>query len=678
MLNQRKDEVAKMDNRIHELQQRLKKKRAQQAEHQKNAENKKMDNKITNRPSNIAQVEPYIQYNPNVHEKNDVDLKSGFAKQNPKYQTLPPNTKFPMPETGKMEDSKGLKEQNNNSEKQDVMKPVHIKESDKRVISNGPTVNQVSDSVIRAAQRHQAGGQPVAPSQSGPQPRKPPPPPLPVRSATTGLTHFTPRPFGSTYSTSVLNNKPYSSVQQQNVGNSHNGPTINVQDDIRTGGSGQSSPASSDSSQKDVQVVPGKYNEKQNGDLTNANTVLQKSHNRKNLPSPESQHTSAAPYHQNQMHDQTDSSSRRNESSVFPQKNVSTNNVSGNENVTSAPDKVKSEQNGANGNVNTNSSAKGASSKQIANIYMGRLGRGASQKFQESLNMLYKNASRDESPSKETENKDNQGASSNNVTVASDNKVPSQESSASATNSSPSKSGHRQTFSPPGSPNYTDIASDKASHNRNAHTPKGIRRRHSDSDNEENQNIAKLMHKHHLDRHNAHHAQQNSYNDRPALLAETQATSFIGGIPENVPVDSMGNLVELNDSEDNSQKDSSNSSSNNSQSSPITIEVQSATDNGAIPGKKTNLRRANSKGSGNRVSFDPLALLLDASLEGEVELVKRCATQVRISNERWACSYLRFLLVRESVKVLVWRKWKSLLTRSSTRKPCVDRCKVHM
>lgn len=45
--------------------------------------------------------------------------------------------------------------------------------------------------------------------------------------------------------------------------------------------------------------------------------------------------------------------------------------------------------------------------------------------------------------------------------------------------------------------------------------------------------------------------------------------------------------------------------------------------------RKGNLKSANNKGNGSRrVSFDPLALLLDASLEGELELVMKTASQV--------------------------------------------------
>lgn len=45
--------------------------------------------------------------------------------------------------------------------------------------------------------------------------------------------------------------------------------------------------------------------------------------------------------------------------------------------------------------------------------------------------------------------------------------------------------------------------------------------------------------------------------------------------------------------------------------------------------KKGNLKNNNSANNKRRVSFDPLALLLDASLEGELELVIRTASQVK-------------------------------------------------
>ena len=50
--------------------------------------------------------------------------------------------------------------------------------------------------------------------------------------------------------------------------------------------------------------------------------------------------------------------------------------------------------------------------------------------------------------------------------------------------------------------------------------------------------------------------------------------------------------------------------------------------------KKGNLKAGASSKVARRVSFDPLALLLDASLEGELELVRKTATQVSIGTIR--------------------------------------------
>lgn len=51
------------------------------------------------------------------------------------------------------------------------------------------------------------------------------------------------------------------------------------------------------------------------------------------------------------------------------------------------------------------------------------------------------------------------------------------------------------------------------------------------------------------------------------------------------------------------------------------------------PPPKGILRPANREGSGQRIRFDPLALLLDSALEGELELVKKCAGQIKNVSE---------------------------------------------
>lgn len=71
--------------------------------------------------------------------------------------------------------------------------------------------------------------------------------------------------------------------------------------------------------------------------------------------------------------------------------------------------------------------------------------------------------------------------------------------------------------------------------------------------------------------------------------------------------------------------------------SDITDQISSVDLNGQDSQRSENVLRRSKKGNlkqggkaplTRRVSFDPLALLLDASLEGELELVKKTATQV--------------------------------------------------
>lgn len=64
-----------------------------------------------------------------------------------------------------------------------------------------------------------------------------------------------------------------------------------------------------------------------------------------------------------------------------------------------------------------------------------------------------------------------------------------------------------------------------------------------------------------------------------------------------------------------------------------TVETKSGKDEKPIDGvirrcKKGNLKQSGKQNLSRRVSFDPLALLLDASLEGELELVRKTASQV--------------------------------------------------
>ena len=102
-----------MDSRIHELQQRLKKRRNQ--EQNQNLSKKPTPPSGFNNGSgntNIATVEPF-QHHPNDVVKDDSFTKSnGFNKHDPKYQSIPSNVKF-IP-SGK--DGQKPIEMNNNSQ----------------------------------------------------------------------------------------------------------------------------------------------------------------------------------------------------------------------------------------------------------------------------------------------------------------------------------------------------------------------------------------------------------------------------------------------------------------------------------------------------------------------------------------------------------------------------------
>ncbi|XP_021344463.1 apoptosis-stimulating of p53 protein 2-like, partial [Mizuhopecten yessoensis] len=621
MLKQRKDEISKMDNRILELQQRLKKKRAQQAEQQKKLANQQSDNKSGNKPTrnNVAAVEPYVQIVPKDQLNGNVDPT--FHKADPKYQSLPVSSKFVMnssDDTSKkqLKSVENVPEPNNNT----VMKgPEELKSKTLTAkvdpSKSVPKENGYAPSEHVHKETRQTPSQPQY-STSGQQQGKHPPPPIPARAGTTNLTYLTARPFGSTYSTSVLNRGP--SDQQ-------GGPTITIAEDIRTGGSGQSSPASSDSSQKENSAYPSDHqstnrSEKQtpllngtNGSNTNNGASTRHGGPNKHPPPypggsvpPNKQQGAPPPYPHSQQnarsYDQTDS-----------MKDTNSNN-------------------GSDSSLNSDS---GSSSKQqpkykyasknvIANTYMGKLGPEALKKYQQNINMMYTNISKKDGAKTNKSSEDKSHTNTNQKPPNSANSLSPPSSSASQSLSPPvsSPKGGKPS-SPPTSPQYTDIASDKVSHNRHTHKHVNLRRRHSDSDNED---ITKLLHKY-VDRYKnqSGYTSQETGEGRHIGGYDTQATSFQDQVPEDVPVDGMGNLIDLSD-----KGKPADGSDGSKTSSPASLQI--VTSDQPVK-KKTNLKNRNAKKSGNRVSFDPLALLLDSSLEGELELVKRCASQVHDVSE---------------------------------------------
>lgn len=241
----------------------------------------------------------------------------------------------------------------------------------------------------------------------------------------------------------------------------------------------------------------------------------------------------------------------------------------------------------------------------IANTYMGRLGSAALERYQQNLSLLYKKADGTDKSSQPPqqqpqESKSEQQSDSNQP-------LPSTLEAGAV----PSAMTH---FGLVGSPSYPDIASDKGSYKAN--TPKNIRRRHSDSENED---LNKLLNR--------------SEKHLPSELENVEED--VSDIPKpngmenkiNVSMDKGTLQAPASESKESLTKrlGSSGSVDDNSKGvppSPVKPQAPPAGLDGretVVRRKKTILKGSNSRKSANRVSFDPLALLLDASLEGELD-----------------------------------------------------------
>ena len=225
VLSLKKDEVAAMDKRIAELQSRLQKKRLLQQEHRNNLANQKKVSTGSISPhqrvpsSNIAAVEPYIKHAPKEITKDDMfsnqDLKAGFSmgKSDPKYQTLPYNTKFPANNDAgkKMIEDNLVKDYVDG--KEDYHKP-------KVTSPNNNSMSQAPGNKD-AKQPHSHQQHPATTDPKIPDPARGPPPTYTTSAydaasknrigftvkAPTCFANLAPRPFGSTYSTAMITNR---------------------------------------------------------------------------------------------------------------------------------------------------------------------------------------------------------------------------------------------------------------------------------------------------------------------------------------------------------------------------------------------------------------------------------------------------------------------------------------
>ena len=639
----RKEEVARMDNRIHELQTRLKKKRAQEAEtteKNKNQINKSnLNNRIPNRPNpNVAAVEPFIQEPRGDGSLEEINNGQGFIKKDPKYKSLPPSSKFMYPEKGSKP-----KETNNNSI--DYSRKRY--EPDKQEEYSIPLVVAVDNSgkPIPNGLPPSPKGSPVGSNQYQGGKGYPPPPvssssqipasapsssamnnvrygtSVPARS---GISHLAPRPYGSSYSASVVQNR---------VGGLP--PDFQYEEDIRQSGSGQSSPGSSESLHTGVPKVSPQISPKDqyNKPKGQEGPPVPSRPANKNVPNSLPLNNSAL----NNQNNNNDSDSEQTSVSVSKGIEKFSGLIAQNKGSSKTGSKL---QQGANVNTGGFSNLNHASAlgarptyryapkSVIANTYLGKLDSEALEKYQQNVLSLHRdfnlNNKQTEASSPLEEVKPKLSPEAVSPQEPGSNQSSPLSSISTPSPASPTRPPQYPPFDFPSTPPHADIASDKVSYKPN--TPKNIRRRHSDSDNEE---VGKALHKYNINTNNKPKtlpvAQENQLltleNNNGAI--EIQATSFSDRIPETVLLDSKGNIVEVNDNFKDIPNEKEDSSE--SEQSSVTVEVKSDG-----PKKKSNLKNGNKK-NGNRVSFDPLALLLDASLEGELELVRRCASQVSVS-----------------------------------------------
>lgn len=668
LLAKRKDELNRMDNRIHELQMRLKKKRAMNAEmveRNKNQLNKSnLNNKLINSKPNVAAVEPYIQ------EPQSTNSTNGFAKQDPKYQSLPPSSKFMYPEKGSRQ-----RETNNNNVHY-TPKQNDVEKSDEYSIplvvsvdsSNKPVQNGLPPSPKQSPVNHTSGGQPLPPYPSSVSLQVPPHVPSSTAhsnqrygplttQARSGVSHLTPKPYGSTYSSALVPNKGMGGVPNEH-------PPFDVQDEVRQSGSGQSSPGSVESvNSGNVKPLPP-YPQRDGHDLSKgvpkdgqsvsrgpANEVQPIARGQqkdtavtgglKPPPPPVPNRGGAVPPSSLGQPLNNVTKSQQNNTSANSSENSSDNeqptmSVSkGIQKFTGliAQNSIEGQKGGGFSNLNHARSAltyRYASKKDIANTYLGKFDSEALEKYQKKVANLHRDLSAhsgtesgspaDLSPTAgptekhlKDEEKDSLSPLSNHSSPLSSASTPSP--------ASPTRSPNYP-FEFPTSPPHADVASDKVSYK--PHTPKNVRRRHSDSDNEE---VNKALNKYGINTPACKTlpVQENQLREleNNKGVVEIQATAFNDHIPETVLLDNKGNIVEVVDSVKDNTKVTKDEDTE--KSATVTIEVKSSD---PPVKKKTNLKSGTSKKSGNRVSFDPLALLLDASLEGELDLVRRCAHQV--------------------------------------------------
>ncbi|CAL1529424.1 unnamed protein product [Lymnaea stagnalis] len=665
LLSQRKEEVTKMDSRIHELQQRLKKRRSQE---QAAAQHKANNGKSGNRPITAQNIISGDTRSPQIVVKDDTQ-SGGSANPDVWYQnvqvfpsgqvgvdlklskpqelnnnvdlieeyTLP--TVLPIDNNGS-----NIKNQASHSSSQPSHSSSQLTQSTTRS-SFGKSNQVLPRPVIDNKNQPNTVSQPGKkedPAIKGPGPKFPP--------AGVGRPH---RPLVSLTGAGdgASHGKQSPSAGPHSGSSSH--PIININEEERQAGSGQSSPASSEASNSSgglqikgdevitspiqpVSVLIEKLNKNNKQALGQFNVLSQATRSnftqKGRLLSKDGQASvTSSDRPQGNAHNADLGLVQPNALGPDMAPSIGVDEVdssrlavdSSHVSAAHTNPSPHSPNSGLHLNQKPAPTYRYASKSQIANTYMGRLGSAAMDKYQKNLNMLYRNLDADSE--KTNTDRETEGTTSF---------LHSHDTGASGAH------GTAQ-FGVVSSPSYPDIASDKGSYKLN--TPKHIRRRHSDSENEDLNKA--LQERQELEQQRSLEGQlQQQTFESPATepIIKKSDSAPVSPDPPNVvppsPVKDKSSApshpVAQPAGKDNKPTESPVPSL--PASPPPTSPAVAPPDKAASPSKaemvvrrgKSNLKQEGIRRSSNRVSFDPLALLLDASLEGELDLVKKVAVQV--------------------------------------------------
>lgn len=128
---------------------------------------------------------------------------------------------------------------------------------------------------------------------------------------------------------------------------------------------------------------------------------------------------------------------------------------------------------------------------------------------------------------------------------------------------------------------------------------------------------------------------QDAANDEQQSLSGKEPTSTVASVNNNNPSDGNNNeqAQDVNNNANNrTVSEESETIEENNANTTTTTMTRTKQQTNPLKRLKGSLKSKDKVGKhqplGRRVSFDPLALLLDASLEGELELVKRTSAEV--------------------------------------------------